>query len=215
MNSFILVSKNSKDQDLYLNSFAKTHNISIFDQTRLIEEGSVGIEAVRKMQPSLFLKPYKSSEKMIIIQNAELLTTEAQNAMLKILEEPPQFVFIFLCTTSEDVFLSTILSRCKVVKLAQKDKEEVEKLDPKILEQQIDILENGTLNQKLALAETLALKKDQLPKWFEEVSMVLREELLKKQENQSTLSKLQKAFKTLQTTNVNPRVILEHCFLSL
>src|SRR5579872_4392002 len=119
MNSFILLSKHNDQQQIYLDTFIVSHAISPFDIQTLAEEGSIGIEIVRKLQETTFLKPYKGNEKITIIKHAENLTIEAQNALLKLLEEPPIFVYIFLCSTTDDVFLPTVLSRCKLIKLDQ------------------------------------------------------------------------------------------------
>ena len=63
-------------------------------------------------------KPFKGKYKIYIINEAEIMTEQAQNALLKTLEEPPEYVIIILLTTSKDKLLQTIQSRC--VKLALK-----------------------------------------------------------------------------------------------
>lgn len=57
-------------------------------------------------------KPYGSPYKIYIIDEAEKMNQQAQNALLKTIEEPPSFVIILLLTTNADAFLPTILSRC-------------------------------------------------------------------------------------------------------
>ena len=57
-------------------------------------------------------KPYSSPYKIYIIDEAEKMNQQAQNALLKTIEEPPSFVIILLLTTNADAFLPTILSRC-------------------------------------------------------------------------------------------------------
>ena len=63
-------------------------------------------------------KPYKGKYKIFLINEAEIMTEQAQNALLKTLEEPPEYVVLILLTTSKDKLLQTIQSRC--VKLALK-----------------------------------------------------------------------------------------------
>ena len=77
---------------------------------------SVKIEQIRWLQKKIQEKPILSDKKVCIIDNAETMTTEAQNCLLKTLEEPPEFATIILIGTNENAFLSTIKSRCMILK---------------------------------------------------------------------------------------------------
>ena len=80
--------------------------------------GSIGVDDVRvQIVNDAGIRPYSSPYKIYIVDQAELLTPQAQNALLKTIEEPPEYVVIFLLTTNSDAFLPTILSRCTVLKL--------------------------------------------------------------------------------------------------
>ena len=61
---------------------------------------------------SVSIRPYDSPYKVYIVQHAELMNPQAQNALLKTLEEPPGYVVILLLAANAKVFLPTILSRC-------------------------------------------------------------------------------------------------------
>ena len=61
------------------------------------------------------LKPYSSRYKIYIVPDAQLMNTQAQNAILKTLEEPPEYAIIMLLTNNVDKFLQTIISRCSVL----------------------------------------------------------------------------------------------------
>ena len=76
------------------------------------EDGKVKIEQIREMQRKVAEKPIISNKKVYIIENADTMTTEAQNCLLKTLEEPPEYITIILICTNEDNLLSTIKSRC-------------------------------------------------------------------------------------------------------
>lgn len=217
MNSFILVSKNPVSQEEYLKEFIASHDISPFDVNTILEEGSVGIEIVRKLQEKLYLKPYKSKEKLIIVNRAESLTIEAQNALLKVLEEPPLDTYIFLCTTSEEVFLPTILSRCHIV-VIDKAREEVTEEKKQISQDYLKTLIDGSVADKLALAEELAKDKENLKDWIATMLEVAHAQFLTQPTDTyyaNILSTLQQMYTTLTTTNVNPRITLEHYFLTL
>jgi replication-associated recombination protein RarA len=72
---------------------------------------SIGIDAVREIKNFLWQKPNVSSRRTLIIDNAELLTTQAQNALLKITEEPPVSSLLILVTSDIESILPTIVSR--------------------------------------------------------------------------------------------------------
>ena len=96
---------------------------------QLIEpnDGKVKIEQIREMQRKVAEKPIISNKKVYIIDNADTMTTEAQNCLLKTLEEPPEYITIILVCTNEDNLLSTIKSRCTRMHFDSIDIEEVKK----------------------------------------------------------------------------------------
>lgn len=76
---------------------------------------SIKIEQIREMQKRVQEKPIQASKKVYIIDEADKMTKEAQNCLLKTLEEPPEFVTIILIGTNENAFLTTIKSRCMIL----------------------------------------------------------------------------------------------------
>ncbi len=95
---------------------AGTHP-DVYEVKREKDKASVGIDVVRQMTSQVFVRPVMADFKAVVIYEAHLLTIEAQNAMLKIIEEPPEkVVFFLLCDTLAPI-LSTILSRCVTVGL--------------------------------------------------------------------------------------------------
>lgn len=80
--------------------------------------GSIGVEDIREqLCGDIQIRPYSSPYKIYIIDEAEKMTIQAQNALLKTIEEPPSYGVIFLLTTNSEAFLPTILSRCVTLKL--------------------------------------------------------------------------------------------------
>lgn len=74
---------------------------------------SIGVDDIREqINGTVDIAPYQSEKKIYIVNDAELMTVQAQNALLKTLEEPPAHVIIILLTANTDAFLQTILSRC-------------------------------------------------------------------------------------------------------
>ena len=78
-------------------------------------KNSIGVEEIRRMRADLQIKPYSSAHKIYLIPDAEKLTVQAQNALLKTLEEPPEYAVIILIADGLVNFLPTVLSRCVVL----------------------------------------------------------------------------------------------------
>ena len=76
---------------------------------------SIKIAQIRKLQSDILVKPYKSY-KIYVIDEAQKMTVEAQNALLKTLEEPPKYAIIILITNNKESLLDTIKSRCEIIK---------------------------------------------------------------------------------------------------
>ena len=76
---------------------------------------SIKIAQIRKLQSDILVKPYKSY-KIYVIDEAQKMTVEAQNALLKTLEEPPKYAIIILITDNKESLLDTIKSRCEIIK---------------------------------------------------------------------------------------------------
>ena len=71
----------------------------------------------RQVNEDIQIKPYQGPYKIYIIAEADLMTVQAQNALLKTIEEPPAYAVIFLLTENAEALLPTITSRCVMLKL--------------------------------------------------------------------------------------------------
>lgn len=79
---------------------------------------TIGVEDIRsQINGDIAIKPYSSPRKIYIINEGEKMTPQAQNALLKTLEEPPEYAVILILTTNVDALLPTILSRCVVLNM--------------------------------------------------------------------------------------------------
>ena len=78
----------------------------------------ISVDDIRhQLNNDIVIKPYSSKYKIYIIDEAEKMNVQAQNALLKTIEEPPAYAVILLLTTNADGFLPTILSRCITLNL--------------------------------------------------------------------------------------------------
>ena len=216
--SFLITAKSEQARQDYIADFCQQKGIGKYDQMLVIpEEESLGNAQVRLAQKTAYLAPLQSKEKAIIFTQAHTLTLDAQNALLKLLEEPPVHTYIFLSADTDQPFLPTILSRCTLIVLDTKEQAPLSPEESEQLIQDIHVLQTGTLGDKLALAEKRA-KKEELDSWLTNSIFLLRDKMLAQPEEPTymiILKQLQEARRLFQTTNVAPREILEHIFLAL
>jgi DNA polymerase III gamma/tau subunit len=76
-----------------------------------------GIGFIRGLKEKISLYPRNGDIKIYLLDEAHMLTKEAQNALLKLLEDPPSFVYIFLATTNPEKLIRPIHSRCTTIKV--------------------------------------------------------------------------------------------------
>lgn len=82
------------------------------------KENTIGVEEVRvQINNDVQIKPYNDKYKIYVIEDAHLMTVQAQNALLKTIEEPPEYVIMLLLTSNSERLLPTIVSRCVTLNL--------------------------------------------------------------------------------------------------
>ncbi len=95
------------------------------------EEGksNMTVDLVReRIVNDVDIKPYSYKYKIYIVDEAEKMNKQAQNAILKTIEEPPEYVIIILLTTNHNSFLQTILSRCVLVQMKSVNSENIKNI---------------------------------------------------------------------------------------
>ena len=89
---------------------------------------TISVDDIRQqLNNDIVIKPYSSKYKIYIVDEAEKMNPQAQNALLKTIEEPPAYAVIMLLTTNADSFLQTILSRCITLNLKSVKDETIRK----------------------------------------------------------------------------------------
>ena len=149
---------------------------------------SIKVSQIRELQNVINIKPTFSKKSVYIIDDADLMTIEAQNSLLKTLEEPPEYAVIILIVHNERSILSTVKSRCvniKFNKLSDKDiKKYFLKNDLNFEDKNINVFKvlDGSLNNidfirddydellKLMVFVT-NLKKNQVINFFQDASV--------------------------------------------
>ena len=81
------------------------------------KSNTFSVDAVREIRDDAFIIPNESDNKIYVLKNGQNMNEQAQNAILKILEEPPSYVFFIIVTTSKSTMRETVLSRVQVFSL--------------------------------------------------------------------------------------------------
>ena len=144
------------------------------------------------------------------------MTTQSQNAFLKLLEEPPAHALILILTSSLDFVLPTILSRCSLINVEQKQTltaaETAENL------QIIEELKNQGVSNGLKIAQDNGKDREIALEFLEKLIISAESSVgNKKFEDRQLLQilkALQKTYTIIKSTNVNPRFALENLFLN-
>jgi hypothetical protein len=222
MTSYIITGKNNAENEQMALSLCHDKTIDQFDITFITsEKDSLGIEVIKKMQERVFLMPLRGKDKAVIIPGADLLTIPAQNALLKLLEEPPAHTYIFLLTENLDSLLGTIRSRCQIIKTVTTtpvlNSEDAEMLMSTYLE-----WTKQNIGSALKTAEKMAKERDESIRILGSMLQQCRYNMLERIAAGSSPDKLpehlkltQTAIITLQKTNASARLTLEHLLLSL
>ena len=120
------------------------------------EKEVIKIEQMRTLRKIAYLKPMMGKKRVFVVVDADKMTEEAANSLLKILEEPPLFSYIILVARNPLLIMSTIQSRCQVLNFSPIAKEDIGKiLVEKGFEEKkariISLLVHGNLKQALSL----------------------------------------------------------------
>lgn len=130
------------------------------------EKQSIGIEQVKELRQWAYLRPFQEDKKIIVIEKADYLTIEAQNSILKLIEEPPYFIFIYLIVKNHKTLLTTILSRGSVIKdngINNEDKKEI-----------LTFLELNTIGKFKIIEDIAKRKKNEIIEFIDILIMYLR-----------------------------------------
>lgn len=137
---------------------ARRFALSILEKTKDIEyadiinfrkvKASFGVDDVRRIIEEVNKKPFEGDKKVIIIHEGSKMTPQAQNALLKTIEEPPKGVYIIILSESLESLLDTIKSRSQIYKLTPLNKEEM-----KIYLNKINVTDEKEIKLALAYSE--------------------------------------------------------------
>lgn len=196
---------------------------AVMEKNGVKKQSAIGLEDIKNLRRWTALKPYSNANKLAIINDAEMMTTEAANAFLKILEEPRGSAIFILIASFPDLLLPTIVSRCEKIKFkalplsrvfSQTDFAEKYKKAAATLNHlaRADLIDKYKYVKDLA--RDIALAREELNFWL----VVFRDLIIGKKEAgiNYSFSKLNTIIKAIKETNnllanpsVNARLALE------
>ncbi len=144
--------------------------------TKQSGKASVGVDDVREqVLNEVYMKPYLGERRVFIIGEGDDLSIEAQNALLKVLEEPPAYATFILCVTKQDKLLNTVLSRSHIISFFPLETEAVQSF----LETKYGSNEKAGLFARLSqgsigIAERLMADEDTERLYEESIEAILR-----------------------------------------
>ncbi len=139
-------------------SFDNDNNPDVVYITNSDKQKSIGVEKIREeINETVLIRPFKYNKKVYIIEDFNLLTVQAQNAFLKTLEEPPNYVVYLLMTTNYNDLLQTILSRSVVLKIKPLSSKHIEEFLEETYKNDnykvISSIANGNIGNAISLIE--------------------------------------------------------------
>lgn len=182
------------------------------DLLYFLSDAKLGIEQSRKIKEHFSLKPYSAKGRIAVLENAGELTREAQNALLKTIEELPENAVFILASDSDSKFLPTILSRCEVTRVKGKRSLRSDDLKESRVEdaaqvQEIEKLLNSTIEERFEFVEKLKDKEG----FLQALVAYFHKKL---PDNSEYVSELMQA-EAWARQNVNIRAILEYLMLEM
>ena len=187
-----------------------------------------GIDDIRQLRDGVKLAPTRANKKVYIIDEAHMLTTEALNALLKTLEEPPAHVIFILATTNPEKLIETIKSRTVIINFSKAKSEELVraltrivtqeklKVDEKVLEL-IAKYADGSFREAVKTLELLVANEVELKEEFVSGFLFTRNvldvnyliDLIIKRDVKSLLSEVDKCVSTGVEVKIIIKVLLE------
>lgn len=176
------------------------------DLLYFVDEEKLGIEAAKRIREHFSLKPYQAKGRVVALESSQNLTLDAQNSLLKTIEELPEQALMLLGVDSELSILPTVVSRCQLHFLSERTKSVL----PGGFTEDIKGLLQENIEQRFEYIEKLEEKKE----FLEALIVFFRNKLQEDQVDIKFVKKLMEAEKW-QKANVNLRAILEYLMLEM
>ncbi len=173
MQTYLIASDNKSFINSEIIKISKKLQVSPFNLIEITPENSITIAEVRKLTQQIILKPFGGGDRLVIINSIDKATPEAGNALLKLLEEPPENTYIILTCGNVNKLLPTITSRCQIILNVNKNNkstqnnEETRKLLGQIL--------MSSIGERILLSQKITDTKESVVKFLDSLIITLEE----------------------------------------
>lgn len=210
MHAFLITGKTKEDRMNEISRRIEAWGVSAWDTVWAADEGTmIGIAAIRNFIRELQLAPRTSPAKVGVIADIHRLTVEAQNALLKTIEEPPPKTYILAETELPDAILPTIQSRCETVLLG-----EAGERTPILPENFLTTLLDASPGKRMQLVEPYIATRDDAKLFVTAIILAAQKAILTHPTHALTvLIRNLLAAQTQLFVNVNPKLVLDNVFL--
>jgi DNA polymerase III delta prime subunit len=218
--SFLIYGGSKEDRMMRLSSlvdekFSKKSEVGIYSVLSQ-KENSLGIAKIRETIKSLEFTDLRFSQRVCIFEDAHKITHEAQNALLKLLEEPPANTLLLLETANKDSLLPTVLSRLVQVYVAGVTNSIGKSGFP-----EFDELRKLNIGQLFELAEKYSKDKESVRQFLFHLVAISRTFMLSLSHSNTRERKkwspyldfLLQAYEWISSTTVSGKFLLENCLL--
>lgn len=209
MHAFLFIGGTQKNRQERLYSELESQGIPDMNRIFLVptDKPSVGIREVREFIHMLQLIPANGTHTAGVIPQANLLTNESQQALLKTIEEPPKHVRIFIGAENQTALLPTIVSRCRTIMVADSENAAEDKTVTDLLR----TIRQAPPGKKLLLIEGIGKTKEECAAWIDRAIFELGRH---PERDTSVLLHGLFSVKDHAARNVSPYHLLERLFLS-
>ena len=129
----------------------------------------LSVDQIRELRADAFVKAHQASHRVFIIEDAHRMNPQAQNALLKVLEEPPKNVIFILLVPSKTMLLDTIISRCVLLSLLEN--EATDDASVELADKFIDLLLSGSEYDMLKILTPLEKSRADAESFFKALSL--------------------------------------------
>lgn len=169
----------------------------------------LSVAQIREVRADAFVKAHSASHRVFIIEDANRMNEQAQNALLKVLEEPPKNVIFILLTPSKTVLLDTIISRCALLSLTNEYSNDIPHYET--ASKFIDLLISGSEYEMLKLLSPFEKSRHDAEEFFVTLGICASKRIANGSSHPRVLDKLfddTKYYLDLLNTNINMPLLL-------
>jgi len=175
------------------------------------EKDVITIDVVRAARSWLSMTPISSDKKALIIDKAHAMNTEAQNAFLKILEEPADNTYIFLIINHKDQVFPTVYSRTVPIYFSSAIKVP-ESVDSDLIG---SIINTSNIGERMRIWTQAKIGKDEIHEWLQESVPVLRKDIITSRSKNTAQAMRSLLEKLSNPKSQNWQLIAENLIISL